>query len=119
MQRSRRTRSLKRGPNSFSGRMPDVLWDVLETGRAETQCPLSALDWALACALLLLLQPAAIADEAGCADRNMLKGRNFRRKSLPSLGARPAGFEPATVGLEIRCSVRLSYGRFVLPGWGG
>jgi hypothetical protein len=25
--------------------------------------------------------------------------------------ARPAGLEPATVGLEIRCSVRLSYGR--------
>src|SRR5207249_6476969 len=24
--------------------------------------------------------------------------------------AHPAGFEPATVGLEIRCSVRLSYG---------
>jgi hypothetical protein len=29
-------------------------------------------------------------------------------------GTRPAGFEPATVGLEIRCSVRLSYGRNVL-----
>ena len=26
-------------------------------------------------------------------------------------GVRPAGFEPATDGLENRCSIRLSYGR--------
>ncbi len=29
--------------------------------------------------------------------------------------ARPAGLEPATLGLEGRCSIRLSYGRSVLP----
>ena len=29
--------------------------------------------------------------------------------------ARPAGLEPATLGLEGRCSIRLSYGRTVLP----
>jgi hypothetical protein len=27
-------------------------------------------------------------------------------------GARPEGLEPSTYGLEIRCSIRLSYGRF-------
>src|SRR5918998_891284 len=32
----------------------------------------------------------------------------------PFLEARPAGFEPATRGLEVRCSVLLSYGRIGL-----
>ena len=31
---------------------------------------------------------------------------------IGSKQTRPAGLEPATYGLEIRCSIRLSYGRF-------
>lgn len=32
-------------------------------------------------------------------------------EELPQVEARPAGLEPATGGLEIRCSIQLSYGR--------
>jgi hypothetical protein len=35
--------------------------------------------------------------------------RNVRRERGPV--ARPEGLEPPTVGLEIRCSIQLSYGR--------
>ena len=36
-----------------------------------------------------------------------------RQTAPPLVMARPAGLEPATLGLEGRCSIRLSYGRIV------
>ena len=30
---------------------------------------------------------------------------------------RPAGLEPATLGLEGRCSIQMSYGRLIWSGW--
>ena len=35
------------------------------------------------------------------------------REMLITVMARPAGIEPATPGLEGRCSIRLSYGRII------
>ena len=38
-------------------------------------------------------------------------GHSKPSSQLSERGIRPAGFEPATDGLEIRCSIQLSYGR--------
>jgi integrase len=46
-----------------------------------------------------------------------LSGKGLRKDDddcEPLMKVRPAGFEPATDGLEIRCSIQLSYGRLVL-----
>jgi hypothetical protein len=51
-------------------------------------------------------------------------GTNAKRKGINQLNfpanplillVRPTGFEPVTYGLEVRCSIQLSYGRKSLP----
>ena len=49
------------------------------------------------------------------ATDEITQSNEFPRKiafSRVKKGARPEGLEPSTYGLEIRCSIRLSYGRF-------
>ena len=38
----------------------------------------------------------------------------FTNCSPTTIKVRPAGFEPATYGLEDRCSIQLSYGRLIV-----
>ena len=46
---------------------------------------------------------------------HILKAANLTTQSICPQMARPAGLEPATYGLEGRCSIRLSYGRIPSP----
>src|SRR5688500_4614928 len=52
-----------------------------------------------------IAEPVTFFDEPSPADFLRSEMRGFFRK------ARPAGLEPATLGLEGRCSIHLSYGR--------
>ncbi len=47
------------------------------------------------------------------------RGRARPERRRVGGSAPPAGLEPATVGLEVRCSIRLSYGGRHSPGFGG
>ena len=53
----------------------------------------------------LLSQCDELSVRPGNADNRVIP------EHLDRVGARPAGFEPATCGLEVRCSIQLSYGR--------